>query len=61
MKVLITGGLGFIGSNFTRYLLTNFDDIEIINIDEMGIGSNPANLRDVKGSNRYRFVKGKSF
>jgi dTDP-glucose 4,6-dehydratase len=55
---LVTGGLGFIGSNFIRYTLTKHKDIQIINLDNLSIGSNPANLKDVKTDNRYKFVKG---
>jgi dTDP-glucose 4,6-dehydratase len=58
MKLLVTGGLGFIGSNFIRYMLTNHDDIQITNIDKLSIGSNPANLKDIERTNRYEFVKG---
>jgi len=58
MKLLVTGGLGFIGSNFIRYMLTKHDNIQIINLDKLSIGSNPANLRDVEKDERYQFIKG---
>ena len=58
MKILVTGGLGFIGSNFCRYILTKYSDYEIINIDKMGIGANPANLKDLENEKRYKFIKG---
>lgn len=58
MKVLVTGGLGFIGSNFVRYILKNYSDIEVINVDAMKYGANPNNLRDVESDERYSFVKG---
>ncbi|MEM2664914.1 MAG: GDP-mannose 4,6-dehydratase, partial [Candidatus Methanomethylicia archaeon] len=58
MKILITGGLGFIGSNFIRYVLNNYSDIEIINVDNLSYGSNPSNLKDYEFDNRYRFIKG---
>ena len=58
MKLLVTGGLGFIGSNFIRHMLTKHKDIQIINLDKLSIGSNPANLKDVEADNRYKFVKG---
>jgi len=58
LKLLVTGGLGFIGSNFIRYMLTKHKDIQIINLDKLSIGSNLANLKDVEADNRYKFVKG---
>jgi dTDP-glucose 4,6-dehydratase len=58
MKVLVTGGLGFIGSNFCRYMLANHPDWELINVDKIGIGANPANLRDIENDKRYTFIKG---
>ena len=58
MKLLVTGGLGFIGSNFCRYMLTKHPDYEIINVDKVGIGANPASLHDIENNPRYRFIKG---
>jgi len=58
MRILVTGGLGFIGSNFIRYMLTTERNVEIVNLDKMGVGSNIENLRDVERDERYRFVKG---
>ncbi len=58
MRLLVTGGLGFIGSNFCRYMLTKHADIELINVDKVGIGANPANLSDFENDGRYTFVKG---
>ena len=58
MKLLVTGGLGFIGSNFCRLILTDHQDYELVNIDKVGIGANPANLRDLENEKRYTFIKG---
>ncbi len=57
-RLLVTGGMGFIGSNFIRAMLTNNDDVSIVNVDRLSHGSNPANLQDIKQTGRYRFVKG---
>ncbi|BFI73643.1 GDP-mannose 4,6-dehydratase [Nanoarchaeota archaeon] len=57
MKILVTGGLGFIGSNFIRYMLNKYNDIEIINVDSISYGANPDNLKDMNDE-RYKFVKG---
>ncbi len=57
MKILVTGGLGFIGSNFVRHLLDS-SDYEIINFDKLTYAGNPENLRDVENNERYSFVKG---
>jgi len=58
MKVLVTGGMGFIGSNFIRHFLANSTNTQVTNIDSLSLGSNPTNLRDLNASNRYRFIKG---
>ncbi|MEM4244528.1 MAG: dTDP-glucose 4,6-dehydratase [Candidatus Bathyarchaeia archaeon] len=58
MKLLVTGGMGFIGSNFIRHVLTKHDDVHVINLDNLSTGSNPANLRDIQEDRRYTFVKG---
>ena len=56
MKILVTGGLGFIGSNFIIYVLKNYQDYEIINIDAELHGSNHENLSEIKNNERYSFV-----
>ncbi|MDE2482502.1 MAG: dTDP-glucose 4,6-dehydratase [bacterium] len=58
MRWLITGGLGFIGSNFIRLALRERPELQIVNLDAMTYAGNPANLRDVEADARYRFVHG---
>ncbi|AEH25436.1 dTDP-glucose 4,6-dehydratase [Pyrococcus yayanosii] len=58
MKLLVTGGAGFIGSNFIHYILAKHKDWEVINLDKLGYGSNLANLKDIEDDPRYTFVKG---
>jgi dTDP-glucose 4,6-dehydratase len=57
-RILVTGGCGFIGSNFILHLLDRYPDCRVINLDKLTYASNPANLRDVQEDPRYRFVKG---
>jgi len=57
-KILITGGAGFIGSNFIHYLLSRYKDIEVVNLDKLTYAGNLDNLKDVADDPRYRFVKG---
>ncbi len=58
MKILITGGAGFIGSNFIRHILRKYDDYEIVNLDKLTYAGNPDNLRDIEDNSRYTFHKG---
>jgi dTDP-glucose 4,6-dehydratase len=61
IKVLVTGGCGFIGSNFIRHILGNREHVKVINLDKLTYAGNPANLTDVARNfapDRYRFVKG---
>lgn len=58
MKLIVTGGLGFIGCNFIRDVLKRHKDWEIVNIDALKYGSNKDNLRDIEGDERYSFVHG---
>ena len=58
MKILVTGGAGFIGSNFVRHVLASHPDDTIVNLDKLTYAGNPANLTDVADSPRYRFVHG---
>ena len=58
MKILITGGLGFIGSNFIIKLLKEKNDYEVINVDAELFGSDKRNLKEIQNTERYQFVKG---
>ena len=58
MKILITGGAGFIGSNFIRYILEKYPDYKIVNLDKLTYAGNPKNLRDIEKKPNYRFIKG---
>jgi dTDP-glucose 4,6-dehydratase len=58
VKVLVTGGAGFIGSNFIRMYLDRHADAEIVNLDKLTYAGNLENLRDVENDRRYRFVLG---
>jgi dTDP-glucose 4,6-dehydratase len=55
---LVTGGAGFIGSNFIHYMFNKYnDDIKIINVDKLTYAGNLENLRDVENRPNYTFVK----
>jgi len=57
MKIAVTGGLGFIGSNFILYEFKNYKDVEIINVDKETYASNRKYLAAIENDSRYRFVK----
>jgi dTDP-glucose 4,6-dehydratase len=57
-KLLVTGGSGFIGSNFIRYMFGAYPGISITNLDKLTYAGNPANLRDIEDACDYTFVKG---
>ncbi|MFA5142548.1 MAG: dTDP-glucose 4,6-dehydratase [Candidatus Omnitrophota bacterium] len=57
-RLLITGGAGFIGSNFIRHLLTKYDGCRITNLDKLTYCGNLENLKDAAKNKRYKFVKG---
>ena len=56
--LLVTGGCGFIGSNFVRYILSNEKKCRVVNLDKLTYAGNPENLNDVADDKRYIFVKG---
>jgi len=58
MRLLLTGGCGFIGSNFVRLALAERPDLEIVNLDALTYAGNLANLADLDGHVRYTFIKG---
>ena len=58
MKLLVTGGLGFIGSNFILKMLNNNSDLDILNIDAELDGADKKNLNDLENSENYEFIKG---
>ncbi|MBI2875323.1 MAG: dTDP-glucose 4,6-dehydratase [Candidatus Tectomicrobia bacterium] len=60
MKLLVTGGAGFMGSNFIRYLLRKYPDYRVVNVDKLTYAGNLENLRDIEADfgDRYQFVRG---
>lgn len=58
MKVLVTGGAGFIGSNFLHYMLAKYPEYEFINVDNLTYAGNLENLQDVESCSNYQFVHG---
>jgi dTDP-glucose 4,6-dehydratase len=58
MRLLVTGGCGFIGSNFIRYVLTQHPGDRVVNLDKLTYAGNPANLADFEHDARYAFVHG---
>jgi dTDP-glucose 4,6-dehydratase len=58
MKILVTGGCGFVGSNFIRRTLEAHADRTVVNVDKLTYAGNPANLAGVEHDPRYRFVRG---
>lgn len=58
MKLLITGGAGFIGSNFIHYILEKHPDWEVTNLDKLTYAGNLGNLKNIQNEPRYDFIKG---
>jgi dTDP-glucose 4,6-dehydratase len=58
VRILVTGGCGFIGSNFIRYILGKYPDYRIVNFDALTYAGNPENLRDFRGNEKYTFIRG---
>jgi dTDP-glucose 4,6-dehydratase len=58
MKLLVSGGVGFIGSNFVRHIRQEHPDWQITNLDKLTYAGNPENLKDMEGRSGYHFVRG---
>lgn len=58
MKILVTGGAGFIGSNFIMYMMDKYPDYQIVNLDKLTYAGNLENLKSVEGDPRYEFIRG---
>ncbi len=57
-SILVTGGAGFIGSNFVPYFLEKYPNYRIINLDALTYAGNLENLKEVENNPRYKFIKG---
>ena len=59
MNILVTGGAGFIGSNFVHYMLQRYETYKIINFDALTYSGNLNNVKSIQNHPNYYFVKGK--
>jgi dTDP-glucose 4,6-dehydratase len=57
-NILVTGGAGFIGCNYVRYMFANNDDIKIVNLDKLTYAGSMANLHDLEDEVRHHFIQG---
>lgn len=57
-KILVTGGLGFIGSNFIKHILNKYPNYSVINLDKVSYCANPDNLKEFRNDSRYTLVRG---
>ncbi len=57
-NILVTGGMGFIGSNFIPYIINKYPDYDVINLDKLTYAANTSNLSEVMGHERYTFIEG---
>jgi FlaA1/EpsC-like NDP-sugar epimerase len=58
MKIIVTGGAGFIGGNFVHHMVKKYPDYEIINLDLLTYAGNLETLKPVEDKPNYKFVKG---
>ena len=58
MKILVTGGAGFIGGNFVHHMVNKYPDYEIVNLDLLTYAGNLETLKPVEDKPNYKFVKG---
>ncbi|MCX6111822.1 MAG: GDP-mannose 4,6-dehydratase, partial [Proteobacteria bacterium] len=57
-SILVTGGAGFIGSNFIPYFIEKYPDYMVVNLDKLTYAGNLDNLKEMRHHPRYKFIKG---